>query len=257
MREETDRLHLDFARLVVEALELSWDAMRGDFEAAEAGFATVEEIAGRVPVHNADYALAGAVVSIRLWQDRRAEVLPLFEMLGPGPMPITSIYLLTMLREGLVDRAREAYSQLEVDLSRDDWYAPVNWAGAAEVAVGLGDAELGATAYALLEPYAGHAICAGSGLALGPVDAFLACAAAATGDRDAATRHADTASGPPARVGPAAAGLRRSTTSRTVDLGLPAARLGPDGHWCAAGTHAAADSRRPGSPRSSSSGPST
>ena len=193
VKEETDRLHLDFARLVVEALDLSWDAMRGDFGAAEAGFAAVEEIAGRVPIHNADYALAGALVSIRLWQDRRAEVLPLFEMLGPGPMPITSIYLLTMLREGLVDRAREAYSRLDVDLSRDDWYAPVNWAGAAEVAVGLGDAQLGATAYTLLEPYAGHAICAGSGLALGPVDAFLACAAAATGDRDAATRHADTA----------------------------------------------------------------
>ena len=34
---------------------------------------------------------------------------------------------------------------------------------------------------------------AGSGLTLGPVDAFLALAAAAAGDRDAAARHADAA----------------------------------------------------------------
>ena len=193
VKEETDRLHLDFARLVVEALTLSWDAMRGDFEAAEAGLATVEEIAGRVPIHNADYGLAGALVSIRLWQNRRAEVLPLFELLEPGPMPIASVYLMTLLREGLVEEARRAHRSLHVELSRDDWYSPVNWAAAAESALGLGDAQLGAAAYSLLEPYAGHTVNAGSGLALGPVDAFLAVAAAAAGDRARATAHADEA----------------------------------------------------------------
>jgi hypothetical protein len=41
--------------------------------------------------------------------------------------------------------------------------------------------------------YAGYSCSAGSGLAVGPVDAFLAMAAAATGERELAARHADDA----------------------------------------------------------------
>jgi hypothetical protein len=48
-------------------------------------------------------------------------------------------------------------------------------------------------AYERLAPYEGFSCCAGSGVALGPVDAFLALASAAGGERDVATRHADRA----------------------------------------------------------------
>ncbi|ABL81281.1 putative transcriptional regulator [Nocardioides sp. JS614] len=50
-----------------------------------------------------------------------------------------------------------------------------------------------ADAYARTAAYAGHCCSAGSGLAVGPVDAFLAMAAAATGERDLAARHAEDA----------------------------------------------------------------
>jgi hypothetical protein len=45
----------------------------------------------------------------------------------------------------------------------------------------------------VLEPYAGHSSGAGAHNASGPVDAFLACAAAATGSPDRAAVHADRA----------------------------------------------------------------
>ena len=57
----------------------------------------------------------------------------------------------------------------------------------------LGDAELGARTYRLLAPYAGQSAVAGSGVASGPVDAYLAMAALAAGETDLARRHADDA----------------------------------------------------------------
>ena len=74
-----------------------------------------------------------------------------------------------------------------------DWMSMLNWGCAAEAALGLGDRAVGAEAYAVLAPYAGRTICAGSGNAMGPVDAFLAHAAAAVGDLELAARHADDA----------------------------------------------------------------
>jgi len=67
------------------------------------------------------------------------------------------------------------------------------WALGAESALALGDRDLAATTYALLAPHAGEMACAGSGSAFGPVDAFLAMAAAATGEADLAARHASDA----------------------------------------------------------------
>jgi hypothetical protein len=68
------------------------------------------------------------------------------------------------------------------------------WAMAAETSMYLRLPELASTTYALLVPLKGRPASAGSGTALGPVDAFLAMAAEATGERDLATRHAQDAS---------------------------------------------------------------
>ena len=89
---------------------------------------------------------------------------------------------------------REAHAaEHPVVLDEVDWFSLMNWACAAEAALGLGDTELAAAAYEKLAPYAGRVASAGSGNAMGPVDAFLAHAAAAVGDLDIATRHADDA----------------------------------------------------------------
>jgi hypothetical protein len=64
---------------------------------------------------------------------------------------------------------------------------------AGEAALEMGDAGLGAAAYARLEPFTGLSCGSGSGFASGPVDLFLAEAAAAAGDLTLATRHAEDA----------------------------------------------------------------
>ena len=69
----------------------------------------------------------------------------------------------------------------------------LNWCCAAEAGLVLGDRALAAAAYDRLAPFAGHSGCAGSGTTLGPVDAFLAQAAAAVGELELAGRHADDA----------------------------------------------------------------
>jgi hypothetical protein len=92
-----------------------------------------------------------------------------------------------------VERARSFAQQHPVDVEHDTWLSPLVWACAAEAALALGDGVLARRAYDLLSPYAGRVACAGAHCAMGPVDAFLALAAAATGDTAAAAGHADRA----------------------------------------------------------------
>ena len=56
-----------------------------------------------------------------------------------------------------------------------------------------GDRDLASRAYERLSPYPEHAVTGGSGLAMGPVQAFLALAAWTVGETDLAARHADRA----------------------------------------------------------------
>ena len=49
-------------------------------------------------------------------------------MLGPGPLPIVSLHLVFLLRNGDLDAARAAHDTYVVDLTRVDWYAPINQA---------------------------------------------------------------------------------------------------------------------------------
>ena len=87
----------------------------------------------------------------------------------------------------------EYYASHPLDLDTDDWFSMLAWCNTAETALYMKDADLGARTYARLAPYAGMSCVAGSGNASGPVDAFLAMAAAATGEQQVATRHADDA----------------------------------------------------------------
>ena len=114
-------------------------------------------------------------------------------MLGPGPLPIVSLHLVFLLRNGDLDAARAAHDTYVVDLTRVDWYAPINQACCRRGRPRAGRPALAAAAYDLMRDRAGETADAGSGLTLGPVDAFLALAAAALGDRETAAAHADEA----------------------------------------------------------------
>jgi hypothetical protein len=131
-----------------------------------------------------------------MWQGgevRAAEAL--HELAGEPPYLLAAPVAALMLRGGEPDRARE-----HLDLAGGVQLAPEDseLAGyldchAAEISLRLGDPEVAAQCYLRLTPYAGRTGQAGSALNAGPVDAFLAMAAAATGETVRAVEHADAA----------------------------------------------------------------
>lgn len=193
-RDWATRLRLPYGLLVLDSLALPWLAMQGRFEECEEQMATILRLDQEMSLHQGEDATAGAFLSLRMWQRRYDEAIPrLAEFESMTPLPVTSTYLAFLLRAGRVEQAREHVREHPVDLSKDDWFSMLNWSCAAEAALGLGDRDLAAAAYERLAPYAGRCTSAGSGNATGPVDAFLAHAAAAVGDLDLAAQHADRA----------------------------------------------------------------
>jgi hypothetical protein len=194
VRDHAARLHLDFPLLVAESMDIPWLAMRGRLDEADAKLAAVTALGQRIAVQNVGDAIAGALVAVRIWQQRTPEVAPLVALVAEtGGLPVNAVVLVLWLRGGELDKARAYAAEHPAEPVVDDWFSMLERGCAAEAALGLGDPALGEVAYNLLVAHAGETVCAGSGSALGPVDAFLAMAAAARGDLEAAGRHADDA----------------------------------------------------------------
>ena len=78
-------------------------------------------------------------------------------------MPITSTVAGVPAPARRPGRGAGARGRAPVVLDQVDWFSLINWACAAEAALGLGDAELAAAAYEKLAPYAGRVASPGSG----------------------------------------------------------------------------------------------
>ncbi|MDF1606304.1 BTAD domain-containing putative transcriptional regulator [Nocardioides sp. YIM 152315] len=197
-RPEADRIRHVYAQLFLDSLEVSWSAMRGQFDQVAKRIGEMADIGQVVTIPGTAESIAGALMMQALWQGGEADVLAVLETMPVDGFVPTAPPMLTMLcRTGRLDDAR-AYltTQREyVDraIDADTWYSPMAWSMAAESACYLDDRELAATAYALLAPLAGQTASAGSGSTIGPVDIFLAMAAHTTGQDDLAARHAERA----------------------------------------------------------------
>ncbi|MDR6863283.1 BTAD domain-containing putative transcriptional regulator [Phycicoccus sp. 3266] len=193
-RDGAQRLRLPYGLIVLDSLTLPWLAMAGRFEECEELMADIVRLDQQMTLSQTEDATTGAFITLRLWQGRSAEVAPTLEQFAEvSPLPVTSTVLLFWLRGGERERAVSCWRQHPVDLDGDDWFSMLNWCAAAEVGLWLDDHALASQAYERLAPYAGRSACAGSGNAIGPVDLFLAQAAAAVGERELAARHADAA----------------------------------------------------------------
>ena len=194
-RALADELRMSYLLLVLDAMEAPWLAMRSRGAEAEEVLSRALDRFSYVALPQAGDATAGALLTVRLFQGRMFEALPMMDgLVSRSGLPVTAIVTAILLRLGLRDEAEQALAALPpIDLSPDDWFSMMNWCSAGEVALGTGDAALGAAAYERVAPYAGRMCGGGSGAPLGPVDAFLALAAAATGDLATAGRHADRA----------------------------------------------------------------
>lgn len=192
-RQMVGKLRLPYGQIVLDSLELPWLAMAGRFRECEELMERIQALHQQMSLNQTADATAGALISLRLWQGRSAEVAPLLAMLDESPLPATSARLLFLLRGGEEQQAEELRASGAVELDQNDWYSMLNWCCAAEAALWLGDRDLAASAYARIAPYEGYSCSAGSGNAMGPVDAYLAQAAAAVGEAELAARHADRA----------------------------------------------------------------
>ena len=189
--EETRNL---YALVVLDSLEIPWHAVRGESEQAGRLLDHLQEVGARMGLAQHGQAAAGAYFSIRMWQGEYDEVLAILRTMNDDKvLPLDASILSLLTRLGRLDEAREHLATHEIDLGGDNWFSLLPWALGAESALALGDRDLAATTYRLLAPHAGHLACAGSAVALGPVDAFLALAAAATGEKAIAARHAEAA----------------------------------------------------------------
>jgi hypothetical protein len=192
-RALAEPIRLSYALIVLESLELPWFAMAGRFDECERQMSRILELQDLMDIPQGSDAQAGALISLRLWQGRAAEVGQVLAAVDTGSMPVVSSRVVFLCRAGQLDAARALATERPIDLSGDDWFSMLNWCCAAEAALWLGDRELGAAAYARLAPFPGRSCSAGSGNAMGPTDAFLAQAAAAVGEQELAARHADRA----------------------------------------------------------------
>ncbi|MGZ4448771.1 MAG: BTAD domain-containing putative transcriptional regulator [Nocardioides sp.] len=193
-RAEAQRIRISYGEMVLDSTELPWRAMAGDAEACADLVERIRTVAERMSHDFANEAVAATLIALRLWDGRPLEALPVLEAMNGPEYPLDATITVHRWRGGDRDGARAWHAEHGAPLdSADPLMLLLMWSHACEVGLHLGDADLAARAYALLAPYAGRVTSAGSSLASGPVDAYLALGAAAAGERAVAAGHADAA----------------------------------------------------------------
>ncbi len=183
-----------YAQMVLDTLEIPWLAMAGRHQAAGEMVDHLSSLGERLTLAQYEDALGGARLFAHLWRGSTDQYLPAIAVMAErSALPLSPVAAMFMIRAGRLSEARAYLTDHPIDLSGDTWLSLFIWGASAEVAVTLGDADLGATTYTLLKPFAGRTCCANSAVAMGPVDAFLALAAAASGASEVAADHADDA----------------------------------------------------------------
>lgn len=192
-REAAREQRILFGEMVLAGLEIPWHAMAGRLDRCEELLGHLQDLGRRMSHSNVDESLAAALLAVRLWQGRPGEMVPVLVAFDETAYPFSASIAVYLWRAGEPDRARAVYAERGAPLDHDNDISLLAWAHAAELSLYLGEPALAAGAYGRLAPFAGLNTCAGSSFALGPVDSYLALAAAATGERELAARHADEA----------------------------------------------------------------
>jgi DNA-binding SARP family transcriptional activator len=191
-RQAAQRLRISYAELVLDGLEVPWQALAGRFDECERLADNIRDVAGRISHDHGEETIAAVLIAVRLWDGHALEAVPALEELKDA-YDMWATLAVHRWRGGDRDGARALHAERRDDLDPGGHAAPLSWGHSAELALYLDDAEMGGRCYDLLAPCAGQSCGAGSNLASGPVDAYLAMAAAAAGETAIATRHAGDA----------------------------------------------------------------
>ena len=193
-RAIAERYRLRYLQVMLGCYDIGWLALQGRGAEGDAQLADVQRWAVHADFPFRDEAVAAAQAWLALWRGRADDLLePLLALDATSPTDVGTTVLLLMLRSGRLQQAAAYLDERPVPLVDDDFAVTFDLAVGAEAALLLGRPGLGADVYALMAGWSGRAASAGTGAPLGPVDAFLALAAAAVGEDALATSHADDA----------------------------------------------------------------
>ncbi len=188
-----ERMRMTYAELALQSLVIPWRAMAGDVVECDRLLAEVVRMVKESELAQGEDAIGGNLACLVVWRDDFPLSEDLLVGLSSSSMPTGSTVAFVLWRDGQEERARAWLEEHPPNLAPVDWYSLLNWGCAAAMGAYTGNPALASKAYALLAPYEGRSCVAGSGVASGPVDAYLALAAVATGEQALATRHADAA----------------------------------------------------------------
>jgi hypothetical protein len=183
-----------YLQVMIGTYEVGWLALEDRTTEADQLLTRCEQWAEQASFPFRDEALAGARLALAVWLGRAADLLPhLTAVAAASPVDMSSTITLLLLRTGQVDQARALVQRHPLPLSEGQFDTLADAAVVAEAGLLLRRPDLGGTAYRILQPWADRTVSAGTGLALGPAEAFLALAAAAVGEVALASGHADRA----------------------------------------------------------------
>jgi hypothetical protein len=190
---EARRERLYFVELATEALLSSWAVIRDDSAEFGRSAARLCELDDIVSLANKADAIQGALLFPMLWNSEPPAMDQASGFVEAANVPVEATLAMLLIRKGLLAEARAVWARIGHEPEVGNWYAEAHQAILAEVALGLGEPDLGARVYQLLLPLQGGMVISGSGPVLAPVDAELAVSAAAAGERRLAAEHADRA----------------------------------------------------------------
>ncbi len=191
--DEAQRHRLYFVEMATRSLHSSLAVLKDDRAAIAADAARLMELDDLISVANKADAIQGALLYPLLFDDSPPPRTAAIGLLDVANVPVAAAVVMMFLRKDRPEEARAFWETIPQTPEADNWYAEAHQTTLAEIALGLGLPELGAQVYEMLLPGRGGLVVAGSGPAYGPVEASLALAAAAAGEREIARKHADAA----------------------------------------------------------------
>lgn len=180
-----------YLQVMIGTFQAGLLALEGDLDEADALLLRCTRWAAAATFPFRDEAIAGARLLVEVWRGRAGDLLPhLLALDEVSPVDLSATVSFLLLRAREPDRLRGHLRRHPLPMTPASFDTLSDLAVVAEAALVLGLPDLASTAYPRLLPWSGRMVSAGTGLPLGPVDAFLALAAAAAGERVSAGRHA-------------------------------------------------------------------
>jgi DNA-binding SARP family transcriptional activator len=188
------RRRLRYLQIMAGAYEAPWLALHGRFDEADRMLAEIVRWAAHTSFPFRDESVLSARALVEVWRGN-ADLLvkALRGLAASSPTDMGSFLLLVLMRAERLDDARRLLADQPVPVSDDDFAATLDLSIGAEASLRLGVPGLAARVYPLLVQWPRRTASAGTGAPIGPIEPYLALAAAAVGEAGLAARHADAA----------------------------------------------------------------